>query len=132
VADAVVLLVAAHAHQFDAQSGLPAAELAAQHARQQVADQRVAVGGGELHVSRRLAQRRVEAAPHVGAPRPAFDGLVDGDHRLEVVRPQGRIAICGDSTVWFMGALPGVVPMRLAGRAGRRSADNIVLGYRFS
>ncbi len=126
LADTVVLLVAAHADQFDAQPRLLAAELADQHARQQVADQPLRADGGELRVPRRLAQRRVEAAPDVGAPRAALDGLVDGDHRVEVARLQRSVGDLRRDGGFGHGVAPVSCRRPRRGRApAGRSANDI-------
>ena len=84
----VAARVGAHADHLQPQPGLGAAELALEHARQDVAGQALGVAGGELRMQLRLAQGRGQAALDVVAARAALDGGVDGDHGREIVARQ--------------------------------------------
>ena len=86
--DAMALRVAAHADRLEPQPGLAAAELASEHARQDVAGETVGVGRRELRVQLRGPQRGREPPLEVGAPRPALDRGVDADDGVQILARQ--------------------------------------------
>ena len=88
-ADAVAAPVGADADELDAQVPFVAAELALEHAGEQVAGDAARVDRGELGMQRRLAARRLQAPLDVAAPRSSFDRRVDRDDAAEVGRREG-------------------------------------------
>ena len=91
----MALRVGAHADHLEPQAGLAAAELAFEHAREDVAGEALVVGRRELRMQLRLAQRGLEPPLEVGAARPALDWPASiATTASEIVAPRAAGSRC--------------------------------------
>ncbi len=105
-ADVVAVGIGAHAYDFEAQSGLEAAELAVEHAGEDIAGETALVGDRKLCVRLRLAQRRAQAPLEVASPRVTCGQRIDRYDGVQVLARKGPNRVAMQGSLFHHGALP--------------------------